>query len=232
MNGIRITIVVWFALVALPLSASTKQDELKQASPDKTRVSRLEQEIKILREMNESNLASIEEIKAASRDQAAELKTVQNQTKFQKELLTVLASKESKLTDYATIAVAIIALFISILAWKINKQIAWFTGAMESHSTKTLMLKATENDNITMKWWDPFAKGPKKEWPTEAKHDEEVELTTIYFGVPVQERTKHSCLARLKVWGESILGWLRICAQGSTVKKQEKSEPQAGNKVA
>lgn len=234
MNGIRLIIFVWLALVAVPLNAFAEQDALKQSFPDKTRVSRLEQEIKIVREMNESNLALIEKLKAASSDQAAMLETVQNQTEFQKKLLIVLASNKPKWTDIAIFAVAFLALIISVLAWRINKQIAWFTGAMESHSTTTLKLKAAENDKITMKWWDPFANGPKKQWPTEflAKHDEKIELNTIYIGVPVQKRTKHSCFARLKVWGESIIDWIKVCAKGSTVKQQGTSEPPDGNKTA
>ena len=104
---------------------------------------------------------------------------------------------------------------------------------MESHSTTTLKLKAAENDKITMKWWDPFANGPKKQWPTDslAKHDEKIELNTIYIGLPVQKRTKHSCLDRLKVWRDSIIEWIKVCAKGSTVNQQRTSEPPVGNKT-
>ena len=228
MNHIRITVVVCFALAAAPLATFAQPEAQKQPSVDKTKVTRLEQEIKVLRQMNDSNLALIEKLMVQSRENTAMLATVRSQTESQNKQLTVLESDKTIWKDIAPIAIALVSVFISILAWRINKQIAWFTGSMETHSTKTLMLKAKEQ-GISLEWWDPLINGPRKKWgPTTetAKHDEEIDLTTIYFGLPVEKRTKHSCFARLKVWWESTWGWITVCVKGSSVKKQPSSKPQ------
>src|SRR5207244_24349 len=150
MNHIRIVVILWFALAAVPLTTFAQREAQKQPSVDETRVSKLVQEIKVLRQMNESNLALIEKLMVQSRENTTMIATIRNQSEIQAKLLTVLASNEPRWTDMATLAIAVLALFISVLAWRINKQIAWFTGAMESHSTKTLMLKAAEQ-KVTLK---------------------------------------------------------------------------------
>ncbi len=221
MSHIRIAVVVLFALVAVPLTVFGDQEQPKRLPLDEARVSRIEQDIKTLRQTSESHLALIEKLTAASRENATLLAAVRNQADFQTKLLTVLGSNEAKWTDKATFVIALLALFMGVLAWRINKQIAWFTGSMESHSTISLMLKAAENEKVTSMWWDPVAEGPKKQWPRRGKHGEKVDLKTIYFGVPLEQRTKHSCLARLKAWWESICERIKVCVRGSAAGTSE-----------
>jgi hypothetical protein len=78
--------------------------------------------------------------------------------------------------------VAIVALVQARKARKLAERANWLTGAMESHSTRQLMIAAREQ-GIKAMWWDRSRYGP---FPSLAliKHDEEVNLEKIYFDLP------------------------------------------------
>jgi hypothetical protein len=82
---------------------------------------------------------------------------------------------------------------------------------MESHSETILKLEAAKKKQITLKWWDPYFEGPKKQWPQDkkAEHNKEIELNEIYFGLPVSLRKKHSSCARLAQWTREKFSYLR-----------------------
>ncbi len=64
----------------------------------------------------------------------------------------------------------------------------WLTGALESHSSWTLRLRAEELKKRII-WWDPTHDGPeKKAPPNSAGHLKPVENGTVYFYLPPELR--------------------------------------------
>lgn len=82
----------------------------------------------------------------------------------------------------------LLTLVVAILVFRIYERIAWLTGAMESHSAIMLKLEAARGvgapGDIKLVWWDPSI----EPFPTSAKHNEPVDLTTIYWGLPPRLR--------------------------------------------
>ena len=70
---------------------------------------------------------------------------------------------------------------------KVSQEIAWFTGAMESHSDIALKLEAakvSKETGMELVWWDPSKEAPK----SDKRHGAPVELKRIYFYLPLQMR--------------------------------------------
>lgn len=98
--------------------------------------------------------------------------------------------------DVLTLVVAIVAAFIAYEQTAINKRIAWFTGAQESHSTIRLILDAHER-GIPVVWWDPH----QEKWDPERlkiprygarKHRQVVQLPFVPLFLPESERARGS----------------------------------------
>jgi hypothetical protein len=86
----------------------------------------------------------------------------------------------------ATIVMAVFA----ILAWRLQKQLTWLTGALESQATIQIRLLA-EKENKPVVWWDPTLKGGcRKEWPEQPKHRDDASVETVYVGLPRHLRKK------------------------------------------
>ena len=83
----------------------------------------------------------------------------------------------------ATLAVAV----LTALVWKINKQMAWLAGAMESHSAMMLRMEA-EQRGIELEWWDPSIEA----FPREGGHGEPCRIGKIYIGIPPRWRKKQT----------------------------------------
>ena len=79
----------------------------------------------------------------------------------------------------STVVIAVLSYFV----FKINKQMAWFTGAMESHSEIQYLLSA-QRDKIPIVWWDPTI----EKVPNKPKHGDPVEIKKIYRYLPVNLR--------------------------------------------
>lgn len=82
----------------------------------------------------------------------------------------------------------IIAIF-TYLVWRTYEDIAWRTGAMESHSLLQLKLEAMRgirDKPIELVWWD-YSKGKP---PTTAEHGKPVTVERIYIGMPKELREK------------------------------------------
>ncbi|MHB1187071.1 hypothetical protein [Thiobacillus sp.] len=197
--------IVWHVLLVVS-SAAIAADPVtqKQLTPQEKRITRLEHELQLLQQKYEAQQTALESATAALRVQNASLQALQSEGRKQMQLLRMLENNDPKLTDWLMVGVSAALLWLSVLVWRINKQIAWFTGAMESHSQSMLMLEAGKKDQITLKWWDPYFNGPKKEWPTKAQHNQQIELNEIYVGVPVNRRKKHPCRAKLKEWWSGV----------------------------
>ncbi len=197
--------VLWHVL--LVLSSAVIADEpviQKQSTSQAKRITKLEYEFHLLQQKYEAQQTALENTTVALRVQEASLQALQSEGRKQTQLLKSLENNDPKLTDWLMVGVSAALLWLSVLVWRINKQIAWFTGAMESHSQLMLMLEAGKKEQITLKWWDPYFNGPKKEWPTKAQHNEKIEPNEIYIGVPVNRRKKHPCRARLKEWWNEV----------------------------
>lgn len=197
------------ASVAAFLIAFDEQRPQRQPAAEEGASAKWEDDFEKMRGTIEAHSLSIDQMAAASSAQAVEIEKVQEQAAFQSELLAVLSSHEPKWTDWGTFVVAVvtgmislITVWISILVFKLNKavmrlneRLVWFTGAMESHSAKTLELKIAEHnkqaaahERIDMLWWDPT----EKEWPIDPKHGEKVKTKKVYFGIPPEKRKKPS----------------------------------------
>jgi hypothetical protein len=98
----------------------------------------------------------------------------------------------------------ILALFVAIFTWflwqanqrsaratekiaelqgqfnKLNKDLTWFTGSMESHSALMLRLEA-KHQNVPVIWWDPNTAAPPSH--EHQKHGDSAELKEIYLYV-------------------------------------------------
>jgi hypothetical protein len=95
-------------------------------------------------------------------------------------------------TGIIVTALATVALAIATYAlWRTtdaikrqNEQLAFFTGAMESHSTLMLRLEA-KKQGVPVVWWDPT----QARTPGNPRHEQAAELDTIYIYLPTELRT-------------------------------------------
>ena len=71
-----------------------------------------------------------------------------------------------------------------------NERLAWFTGAMESHSELMMRIEAArgiKDKPIPVIWWNPEP-GDREPFHTPHEHKEEAELTQIKLKVPLSQR--------------------------------------------
>lgn len=96
---------------------------------------------------------------------------------------------EMQVTDWLMVVLTFVIAIFTILVWRVYQRIAFFTGAMESHSTMMLRIEARKH-NIPIVWWDPTLQGPSvKSWPPfTGEHGKEAVLNEIYIGIPVENR--------------------------------------------
>ncbi|MEJ1366540.1 MAG: hypothetical protein RPV21_08320 [Candidatus Sedimenticola sp. (ex Thyasira tokunagai)] len=92
------------------------------------------------------------------------------------------------MADWIIIVLTLVIAFFTFLVWKVYERIAWLTGAMESHSDLMLRLEAKrgikDGEPIKLVWWDPTIEKP----PVKHKHGKEIDLSTIYVYLPLNER--------------------------------------------
>jgi len=81
-----------------------------------------------------------------------------------------------------TISTVVIAVF-SWLVWRVYAKIAWFTGAMETHSEIMMRLAAKEK-GVEMVWWDPTI----GKIPVTKEHNQPVNTDKIYLYLPLALR--------------------------------------------
>lgn len=98
------------------------------------------------------------------------------------------------LTDWITVILTLVIAFFTFLVWKVYERIAWFTGAMESHSDLMLKIEAMRGSGtgqpIKLIWWDPSIGDP----PVSRKHGKEVDLNTIYVCLSPKYRQRKPTL--------------------------------------
>lgn len=229
-----IAIVAWLFVVGFsPVAIAVESMKPKQSVTREKQIAQLEQDLQLLRQRYEAQQMAINDVSNMLRAQEASLQALRDEGKKQTQLLTTLGNNDPKVTDLFMVGISVALLWLSFLAWRINKQIAWFTGAMESHSQIMLMLEASKKEAVTLRWWDPYFNGPKKEWPTKGQHNEAIELKEIYVGLPVERRKRHPCRARLRTWWEGKREWLRNIRSclGSLLLKTQSDKSTANKKT-
>ena len=100
-------------------------------------------------------------------------------------------------TALATVAIAFLTHQTKILAERslkvtaevvaMNQKLAWFTGAMETHSQIMLRIEAARGVNgkpVETVYWDPTIEPP----PVTPKHKQAAQLGPIYMFLPVSLR--------------------------------------------
>ena len=101
----------------------------------------------------------------------------------------------------ATVAIVL----LTCLLLRLNRRLASFTGAIESHSELLLRLKFKE-ENLPVVWWDQTV----EPWPDENKrHRNRSELTHVVLGVP--EHLRWGTAMRRYVW-LLVIGLLGVLA--------------------
>lgn len=105
---------------------------------------------------------------------------------------------EPSITDWIMVAFTLAIVVFTILTWCVYKRIAWFTGAMESHSERMLWIESLRGINgmpIELWWWDPGVQNPA----TEAAHGKRIALDRIRVYLPPRlRRRKPSILNRFR----------------------------------
>jgi hypothetical protein len=87
----------------------------------------------------------------------------------------------------AAIATVVMA-FYAVLTWRLQKQLTWWTGALESHSTIQLRMLA-QKEGKPVVWWDPTHDDPsRKTWPENPNHRDAALVDTVYVGLPLHMR--------------------------------------------
>jgi hypothetical protein len=102
------------------------------------------------------------------------------------------------LPDWILVFLTFVIACFTFLVWKVYERMAWLTGAMETHSDIMLRIEARRginNEPIKLVWWDPTLENI----PTQKRHGEEIDLSTIYMFLPLEMRQqKPTYLQRLK----------------------------------
>jgi hypothetical protein len=87
------------------------------------------------------------------------------------------------MTNWIMVILTLAIVVFTCLVWKVYERIAWFTGAMESHSNLMLRIEAKRGINgkpIKLVWWDPTIAQP----PIRQEHEQEIDIDTIYIYLP------------------------------------------------
>jgi hypothetical protein len=101
-----------------------------------------------------------------------------------------LTADWNKIAAIISVCATIVTVAFAWLTLRIQKQVTWLTGALESHSTLQVRLQA-ERENKPVVWWDPtFEGGCKKNWPEQPKHLDNALVKTVYVGLPPHLRKK------------------------------------------
>ena len=104
------------------------------------------------------------------------------------------------LTDWLMVIISFLLLLLGFFAWRISAKIAWFTGAMETHSTMMLRIEAKRGINgepIKVIWWNPSI----KHFPFFGEHNTEAELSEIYLGIPPKfRRANQNWRSKFSLW--------------------------------
>lgn len=106
---------------------------------------------------------------------------------------------DPSITDWLNVIIAFLLLFLSVLVWRLNRRVAWLTGALESHSTLMLRIEARrgiEGRPIRVIWWDPNREKP----PFNGAHGVEADLEQIYLYLPPEHRECKGGIFR-RIWG-------------------------------
>ncbi|MGW8246774.1 MAG: hypothetical protein ACWGOV_01580 [Acidiferrobacterales bacterium] len=80
--------------------------------------------------------------------------------------------------------------YFAFQTFLINKRLAWFTGAMESHSELMMRIEAARGINgkpIPVIWWNPEP-SEEEAFHTPHEHKEEAKITEIKLKVPISQR--------------------------------------------
>jgi hypothetical protein len=91
------------------------------------------------------------------------------------------------MAEYINTFLTLVLVLITFLVWKTYYRIEWLTGAMESHSNLMLRIEARrgiKGEPIELLWWDPTIEPV----PTEKRHGQEIDLSTIYIYLPPELR--------------------------------------------
>jgi len=94
---------------------------------------------------------------------------------------------EECVANWMLVLLTLFIAFLTYLVWKVYRQIAWLTGAMETHSEIMLRIEAKRGINgqpLRLVAWDPTIEPP----PIKREHGKEIDLSTIYVYLPLQER--------------------------------------------
>jgi hypothetical protein len=130
------------------------------------------------------------------------------------ERLVNALTKISPRTDWASRALTLLALSVSVLALATSKRALWLSGSMETHSERRLMLDAVQREpRFELRWWDPYYTGPlKKRPPVDRVHNQKIDVGTIYIYLPEDGRKKYPIgvhlSARLALVRDRIKGWM------------------------
>lgn len=191
--------VLWYGMLVLSSTATADEPVIQtQLATQEKRIAKLESELNLLQQKYETQQTTFESTTAALRVQDASLRALQNEGIKQTQLLKALENSGPKLTDWLMVIVSFALLLLSFLAWQLNKQIAWFTGAMESHSDLMLRIEALRGiehgQPIELIWWDPNIEEP----PIDRKHGNPVDMKRIYLYLPLKyRRNKPSLMTKL-----------------------------------
>ncbi len=66
------------------------------------------------------------------------------------DLIALLREWRDLIELAATVAIA----FFALASWRVSRQLAWFTGAIETQSDLLMKMEA-KRQKIPMVWWDP-----------------------------------------------------------------------------
>jgi len=117
-----------------------------------------------------------------------------------------VASWPDVVNVFIAVGVAVLAFF----AYRGQRTIEWFTGAMENHSHQQRMIAAKEA-GVEMVWWD-FSLGRV---PSTGRHGESFDLERIYLGVPIEDRW-HQPSKLAKFFGSRTIGRRRTAGTMET----------------
>ena len=102
------------------------------------------------------------------------------------------------MTNWLLVILTLVIALFTYLVWKTYERIAWLTGAMESHSELMLRIEAKrgiKDTPIKLVAWDPTIERP----PIKREHGQEIEVDTIYFYLPPDQRR-----AKAKWWKRAV----------------------------
>ena len=99
-----------------------------------------------------------------------------------------LEDNNESIDSLSSILALIVTIIIALIADKVNKKIAWYTGALETHSTLNLRMEAEKNKKEII-WWDP----DYRDVPQTQQHGEDAKVDAIRIYLPQNLRLKEKC---------------------------------------